>query len=94
LWSSQVTRKQDHRIIDTGPYALVRHPIYTGLILAVLATAAVKGTLPGIAGAVFIVWGLWMKARLEERFLRTELGAAYDDYSRRVPMLIPFLSGI
>ncbi len=92
LWSSQVTKKQDHYIVDTGPYALVRHPIYTGIILAVLATAAVKGTLLGIAGAALIVLGLWMKARLEERFLRAELGAAaYDDYSRRVPMLIPFV---
>ena len=69
LWSSDVTKKHDHHIVDTGPYALVRHPIYTGLLLALIATAAAKGTLLGIAGLVLIALGLWMKARLEERFL-------------------------
>ena len=92
LWSSTVTKKQDHHIVETGPYGLVRHPIYTGLILAVLATALAKGTLPGLAGAAVIIFSFWLKARLEERFLRAELGAAgYDDYRRRVPMLVPFI---
>jgi protein-S-isoprenylcysteine O-methyltransferase Ste14 len=91
LWSGQVTKKADHRVVDTGPYAIVRHPIYTGILLAVYATAALKGTVLGIAGAVIITLGLWMKARLEEGWLREELGAdAYDSYRRRVPMLMPF----
>jgi protein-S-isoprenylcysteine O-methyltransferase Ste14 len=91
LWSGMVTRKIDHRVIDTGPYALVRHPIYTGILLAVLATMAAKGTVPGIAGAVLITVGLWMKARIEERWLGQELGPGdYDAYRRRVPMLLPF----
>lgn len=90
LWSASVTAKAEHRVIDTGPYGLVRHPIYTGLLLAILATMAAKGTAWGIAGAVFLTIGIVMKARLEERFLRGELGNAYDDYARRVPMLVPF----
>ena len=91
LWSGNITRKPDHRIVDTGPYALVRHPIYTGLLLATLATTAAKGTVPGVVGFVLITLGFWMKARLEEQWLRDELGAeAYDGYRRRVPMLIPF----
>jgi protein-S-isoprenylcysteine O-methyltransferase Ste14 len=91
LWSGQVTKKENHRVVDTGPYGVVRHPIYTGILLAVFATAAVKGTIPGIVGALIIALGLWMKARLEEGWLRQELGAnAYDDYRRRVPMLVPF----
>lgn len=91
LWSGQITKKADHRIVDTGPYGVVRHPIYTGILLAVYATAAAKGTIPGIAGALVITLGLWMKARLEERWLRGELDAgAYDAYRRRVPMLLPF----
>lgn len=92
LWSSDVTKKQNHHIVETGPYALVRHPIYTGLLLAAIATAAAKGTLLGIAGFVLIALGFWMKARLEERFLSAELdAAAYEDYRRRVPMLVPFI---
>lgn len=91
LWSGTITRKTDHRVVDSGPYALVRHPIYTGIILASFATAAEKGTLTATLGAVLMVVGYWMKAKLEERFLREELGAeAYDSYRRRVPMLFPF----
>jgi protein-S-isoprenylcysteine O-methyltransferase Ste14 len=90
LWSGRVTRKADHRVVDTGPYALVRHPIYTGLLLAMLATAAAKGTVLGIAGFAMVVLGLTLKARLEERWLAGELaGGAYSDYRRRVPMLVP-----
>ena len=91
LWSSSVTKKADHCVIDTGPYAIVRHPIYTGLFAAIFATALVKGTLSGIAGALVITFGFWIKARVEERFLSEQLGPeAYDSYRRRVPMLVPF----
>jgi protein-S-isoprenylcysteine O-methyltransferase Ste14 len=92
LWSSSVTRKADHRIIDTGPYGLVRHPIYTGIITASAAMAIEAGTPGGLLGLALVVLGFWIKARLEERFLRAELGAeAYDAYSRRTAMLFPRL---
>ena len=92
LWSGTITRKQDHRIVETGPYALVRPPIYTGLIAAIIAPAIAEATVAAIVGAVLAAFGLWLKARIEERFLAEELGAdAYDAYRRRVPMLVPFL---
>jgi protein-S-isoprenylcysteine O-methyltransferase Ste14 len=96
LWSSAITRKEGHRLVDTGPYAWVRHPIYTGLIVALFATAAAEGTASALAGAALVSFGLWLKARTEESFLVAELGAdAYGAYRRRVPMLVPFLrSGI
>ncbi len=91
LWSSSVTRKVNHRVVDTGPYAIVRHPIYTGIILAAAATAAQLGTPLAIAGALFLSAGFWVKARLEEQFLRIELGEGdYDAYRHKVPMLVPF----
>ncbi|UCI09842.1 methyltransferase family protein [Mesorhizobium sp. B1-1-8] len=90
LWSGTITAKADHRVVDTGPYGLVRHPIYTGLLLSILATMAAKGTVWGIAGAALLLIGIVVKAKLEENFLRGELGTAYDDYARRVPMLVPF----
>ena len=91
LWSGRITRKADHHLVDTGPYGIVRHPIYTGILLAAYATMAAKGTALGIAGALGITLGLWMKARLEEQWLRAELGAeTYDAYRKRVPMLLPF----
>jgi protein-S-isoprenylcysteine O-methyltransferase Ste14 len=92
LWSSAITRKERHRLVDTGPYAFVRHPIYTGIITALVATAAIEATLVALVGATLICSGLWLKARAEERFLMVELGPDdYKSYCRRVPMLIPFL---
>jgi protein-S-isoprenylcysteine O-methyltransferase Ste14 len=92
LWSGGVARKDGHRIIDTGPYALVRHPIYTGLLEAALVSAIARGTVLALAGLVLMVVGIWLKARLEERFLSAELGAeVYGAYRRRVPMLFPWL---
>jgi len=91
LWSGNITRKEGHHVVDTGLYGLVRHPIYTGLLFAALATMALKGTTHAVIGFVLMVIGYYMKGKLEERFLREQLGAAaYDDYSRRVPMLVPF----
>jgi len=93
LWSSSVTRKADHHVVDTGPYGIVRHPIYTGIILASAATAAMRGTAVAWLGAGVMTLGWYIKARLEEEFLREQLGAdAYGDYARRVPMLVPFMS--
>ena len=90
LWSGGITRKEEHRVVDSGPYAIVRHPIYTGVLLAFLGTMVAKGTIPGLAGAGLAAAGLVVKARLEERWLASELGAAYGDYRKRVPMLLPF----
>jgi len=92
LWSSAITRKEKHRLVETGPYALVRHPIYTGLIIALLATAATEATPVALLGALLIALGLWVKARTEERFLLSELAPeTYESYRCRVPMLVPFL---
>jgi protein-S-isoprenylcysteine O-methyltransferase Ste14 len=86
-----VSRKAEHHIVDTGPYRIVRHPIYTGIILASAATALQRGTAQAWLGMSVMTLGWYIKARLEERFLRDELGAdAYGAYARRVPMLVPF----
>jgi protein-S-isoprenylcysteine O-methyltransferase Ste14 len=90
LWSGLVTLKSDHRIVDTGPYRLVRHPIYSGVMVSILSLAVVKATPAALAGAVLLVAGFWLTAKKEERFLRQELGQdAYDAYSRRTAMLAP-----
>jgi protein-S-isoprenylcysteine O-methyltransferase Ste14 len=92
LWSSSVGRKADHRVVDTGPYAIVRHPIYTGISVASFATAAMRGTALAWLGAGVMTLGWYVKARMEEEFLREELGAeAYGAYAQRVPMLVPLL---
>jgi protein-S-isoprenylcysteine O-methyltransferase Ste14 len=92
LWSTMITLKEGHRIVDTGPYALVRHPIYTGLLLAVFATAALRATSSAFAGAGILLVALLLRVWREERFLSEQLGAeAYAAYRARVPALVPFL---
>jgi len=92
LWSSNVGRKADHHIVDTGPYGIVRHPIYTGIIIASASTALLRMTVGAWIGMTLMTCGWYVKARLEERFLREQLGPEnYDSYARRVPMLIPFI---
>ena len=91
LWSGTVTKKADHHIVDTGPYGIVRHPIYTGLLLSAYALAALRAAPVSFAGAAIMTLGWYMKARLEEQFLSQDLGAEYDAYRERVPMLVPFI---
>jgi protein-S-isoprenylcysteine O-methyltransferase Ste14 len=91
LWSSTSAPTEDHRIVDSGPYGIVRHPVYAGLLLAAMATAIERGRIEAVAGAAVLIAAISLRAKLEERFLRRDLGdEAYASYRRRVPMLIPF----
>jgi protein-S-isoprenylcysteine O-methyltransferase Ste14 len=92
LWSDRVVKKAGHHVVETGPYRLVRHPIYSGLIFAAFATAIQKGTSFALLGVAVLTLAFYIKARREERFLRAELGNnAYDAYARKTSMLVPFL---
>ena len=92
LWSGMMTLMEGHRVVDTGPYRLARHPIYTGFIVSAWATALIAAAPVALAGAAALTALLAFKAKDEERFLRRELGAdAYDAYAARTPMLVPFL---
>ncbi len=90
LWSGFVTLKDDHHIVDTGPYGLVRNPIYSGVMFSALMTAAIRATPAAFLGFVLLTVGFWLTARIEEMFLRGQLGTdAYGNYSKRVSMLVP-----
>lgn len=88
LWSSGIERMAEHRVVDTGPYALARHPIYTGLIAGAVAMAGLQAKPWPIIGAALFSLGFVLKARVEERFLERELGG-YEAYRRRVSMILP-----
>jgi protein-S-isoprenylcysteine O-methyltransferase Ste14 len=90
LWSGGVERMAEHRVVQTGPYALVRHPIYTGLIAAALGVAVIRATPWALIGAGLFALGFALKAKVEERFLEAELGG-YEAYRARVPMIVPFV---
>jgi protein-S-isoprenylcysteine O-methyltransferase Ste14 len=90
-WSATVTRKQDHELVRSGPYAVVRHPICAGLLLAILATALALGEVRGLVALALAFVGWFTKARTEERFLVEEFGDPYLRYRREVKQLIPFV---
>jgi protein-S-isoprenylcysteine O-methyltransferase Ste14 len=90
-WSAVVTIKEDHQLIRRGAYALVRHPMYTGVLLGLAGTTLAIGELRGLAGLFFVTVGLWHKIGLEERFLMEHFGDAYVSYRKRVRALIPFI---
>jgi protein-S-isoprenylcysteine O-methyltransferase Ste14 len=89
LWSARVTLKTEHRIIKTGPYKITRHPIYTGMLLALVGTVLVRDTVVGLIGFALITIGFVLKLRQEERMLTEHFGDDYRVYRREVPALIP-----
>ena len=91
-WSGSVTVKEGHELIRSGPYAWVRHPIYTGLIAAVAGTAITSGTVRAFLGLVVVAGSLLWKLRAEERFMRETFPGEYERYSATVPALIPFIT--
>ena len=90
-WSGTVTIKKDHELITSGPYAIVRHPIYSGLLLAFVGSAMARGDWGGVLAVALAFWALWRKSRIEERWMHDEFGEAYQDYRRRVAALVPFV---
>lgn len=90
-WSGNITVKADHELMTGGPYAIVRHPIYFGLLLTLAGTAFVVGEYRSfLAVAVALVAWKW-KSSIEERVMTEHFGDAYRDYQRRTKGLIPFV---
>jgi len=90
-WSGTVTLKEGHELIRSGPYRFVRHPIYTGLLVAFAGSAIARGEWRGLVALAIAFAALWRKLKLEERWLGETFGDAYERYRAEVPALIPFL---
>jgi protein-S-isoprenylcysteine O-methyltransferase Ste14 len=90
-WSSNVTFKRDHELIRTGPYRIVRHPIYTGLLAMFLGTAIYIGQVRGGISLLLVAIGFWIKLNQEERLLLRHFPDAYPAYQREVRALVPFV---
>jgi protein-S-isoprenylcysteine O-methyltransferase Ste14 len=91
MWSAVITLKEEHQIIKTGPYTITRHPIYTGMLLALVGTVLVRDTVGGLTGCALIATGFVLKLRQEERMLIEHFGDNYRVYRQEVPALIPHL---
>jgi protein-S-isoprenylcysteine O-methyltransferase Ste14 len=90
-WSGTVTVKVGHQLIRTGPYRWVRHPIYSGMILALIGTAINRGQLRGAIAVVLLWIGFTMKSRIEERFMTATFGPEYEEYRRTTGGIVPQL---
>src|SRR5438034_496468 len=90
-WSDKVEIKANHQLISTGPYARLRHPIYTGMLLGIAGTALAVGEWRGLAAFVLLLTNYVIKASKEERILRQKFGPAFQEYERRTGFLIPRL---
>jgi protein-S-isoprenylcysteine O-methyltransferase Ste14 len=90
-WSGIVTVKQDHELVRSGPYRWVRHPIYTGLLIAFVGTAISRGEWRGVLAVLIVFAALWRKLKLEERWMIETFGDAYLRYRDEVRALIPFV---
>lgn len=90
-WSGNVTIKQNHELILRGPYSLVRHPIYTGLLIAFLGSAMVYGYARSFIGVFICGFALWLKSQTEERFMIQQFGEQYAQYRQRTRALVPFI---
>ncbi len=88
-WSGVITLKEGHELIRTGPYRTIRHPIYTGILLALFGTAVAIGEMRGLL-AVAIAWlSFYWKARREESFLTQEFGEKFEAHAKQTGMFLP-----
>jgi protein-S-isoprenylcysteine O-methyltransferase Ste14 len=91
-WSGVVTLKEGHELIRTGPYRAIRHPIYTGILLAMLGTAVAIGEVRALI-AVAVTWlSFYQKARREESFLSEEFGTSFVEHCKHTGMFLPRFS--
>ena len=90
-WSAKITLKEGHRLIQSGPYRWTRHPIYTGLILALVGTAVTVGTVQALLGVLVISISFFFKSLREEALLTGEFRDEYSVYRSKVRALIPFV---
>jgi len=90
-WSAMVTIKKDHQLVRKGPYAVVRHPIYSGFLLGLFGTALAFGQISALVGLALGFVALWFKAQVEERFMVDRFGDEYARYRHDVKALIPYV---
>jgi protein-S-isoprenylcysteine O-methyltransferase Ste14 len=90
-WSGEVTTKVDHTLVTNGPYAVVRHPIYSSAFLMYGGTALASGEIHALVGIALVAIAYARKIPMEEKVLSAEFGPAWKDYRGRTKAIIPFL---
>jgi protein-S-isoprenylcysteine O-methyltransferase Ste14 len=88
-WSARITIKEDHQLIRTGPYTHLRHPIYSGLVLATIGSTLVIDEWRCVLGTCLVLTGYCLKARKEETMLCQQFGDAFREHQKHTGFLIP-----
>ncbi|HWB63519.1 MAG TPA: isoprenylcysteine carboxylmethyltransferase family protein, partial [Chitinophagales bacterium] len=90
-WSGEITVKKGHELIQRGPYSIVRHPIYTGILTAMLGTAITVGQYKGFISVIIVFFGYMHKIGMEEKLMMGQFPSQYPAYKQKVKALIPFI---
>jgi protein-S-isoprenylcysteine O-methyltransferase Ste14 len=88
-WSAIVSIREQHELIRSGPYRRVRHPIYTGMLLAMAGTALVLGEVRGLLAFAITLLAFYWKARKEEAWLTSEFGEDFNVHAHQTGMFLP-----
>jgi len=88
-WSGRVSIKVDHELIRSGPYRLLRHPIYTGFLLMFVGPALITSELHGVVAVLLAVYAYWRKIGIEETALQEAFGEQFAVYRRKTWALLP-----
>jgi protein-S-isoprenylcysteine O-methyltransferase Ste14 len=91
FWSDKVVLKVDHQLIRTGPYASLRHPIYSGVLLGVAGTAVLLGEWRGVLAFIILLTNYWVKAKREDQILAGAFPSTFSDHKNQAGFLLPRL---
>jgi len=90
-WSGEITLKEDHELVTSGPYAAIRHPIYTALILLFLGLVLFINSAGAWIGLALVILSCWVKLRQEEALMLRQFPGSYPAYMARTKRLVPLL---
>jgi len=90
-WSNIMALKEKHELVQAGPYSIVRHPIYSGMLLAVLGTAMTAGSVACYLGFIFLLIGLLIRVQSEDRLMATQFPERHPAYRQRTKKLVPLV---
>ncbi|HCQ12190.1 isoprenylcysteine carboxylmethyltransferase family protein [Flavobacterium sp.] len=90
-WSLSVQKKENHELINSGPYSILRHPIYTGILLIFIGNTIIVGDYRGIIAVVIVFISFWFKLKKEEKWLIEIFGEDYHNYKKTTKAILPYL---
>ena len=92
FWSASVALREGHQLIRTGPYAYIRHPIYAGMLTAILGTALAEGRCRALVAFLAVLVAFIVKSKFEESLLASQFGPVFEEHRRQTGFFLPRFS--